>query len=326
MRRIVITGGGGFIGSHIAEYFQEMGEDVRTLTRQDADLRKPDDVMAVCREARCVIHNAAMAADWGRYEDFYDNNVTGTLNVLKACVKRRVKHVILTGSCSVYGEEDCSFVKDENSPLNSHYTYFLDKAFPCAMNYYRDTKRIAREKAIDFARDNSLRLTILDPVWVYGEREFHSVFYEYLKAARDKIPLGMGAKNNRFHVIYARDLARAFYLAYKTKAEGCFIIGNRETASMDEVFSLFCKEAGYVKPRSAPKVLTYPVGFATELLWTIFRAKKPPLMTRGRVNMFYDSASYGVQKAKEMLGFESEYTLAQGIKKTVNWYKENGYL
>ncbi|MCL2147283.1 MAG: NAD(P)-dependent oxidoreductase [Synergistaceae bacterium] len=326
MRRIVITGGGGFIGSHIAGYFEEMGEDVRALTRKDADLRKPDDVLEACRDASCVIHNAAMAADWGRYEDFYENNVTGTLNVLKACVRNGVGHVILTGSCSVYGEEDCSFIKDENSPLHSHYTYFLDKVFPCAMNYYRDTKRIAREQAIEFARDNSLRLTIIDPVWVYGEREFHSVFYAYLKAARDRIPLSMGGKKNRFHVIYARDLARAYYLAYKTKTAGCFIIGNRETACMDEVFALFCEESGYAKPRSAPKALMYPIGFAAELLWTIFRAKKPPLMTRGRVNMFYDSASYGVQKAKDMLGFESEYTLAQGIKKTVNWYKENGYL
>jgi nucleoside-diphosphate-sugar epimerase len=303
-----------------------MGEDVRALARADADLRDSASVLEVCREADCVIHNAAMAADWGRYEDFYDNNVTGTLNVLKACVKNGVEHVIVTGSCSVYGEEDCSFIKDENSPLHSHYTYFLDKIFPCAMNYYRDTKRIAREQTINFARENGLLLTIIDPVWVYGEREFHSVFYEYLKAARYGFPFCMGNKKNRFHVIYARDLARAFYLAYKMKAAGCYIIGNRETASMDEIFSRFCEEAGYAKPRNAPKALTYPMGFAMELLWTIFRAKKPPFMTRGRVNMFYDSASYGIQRAKDVLGFESEYTLSQGIKNTVNWYKENGHL
>ena len=152
------------------------------------------------------------------------------------------------------------------------------------------------------------------------------MFYEYLKAARDRIPFCMGGKKNKFHVVYARDLARAYYLAYKAKAEGCFIIGNRETVTMDEVFSHFCREAGYAKPRNAPMVLTYPIGFAMELLWTIFRAKNPPFMTRGRVNMFYDSAEYGVLKAKDILGFESEYTLVQGIKITVNWYKELGYL
>jgi len=80
MCRIVVTGGAGFIGSHIVEYFREMGEDVHALTRKSADLRDPDGVLEACRGAGCVIHNAAMAADWGRYEDFYDNNVTGTLN------------------------------------------------------------------------------------------------------------------------------------------------------------------------------------------------------------------------------------------------------
>ena len=325
MCRTVITGGAGFIGSHIVEYFQGMGENIRALTRQDADLRNLTRIMEVCHGADCVIHNAAMAADWGRYDDFYQNNVTGTLNVLEACVKNNVGHVILTGSCSVYGEEDCPFIKDENSPLNSHYIYFGDKVFPCAMNYYRDTKRIAKEKAIDFAGKNGLRLTVIDPVWVYGEREIH-VFYEYLKTVRTGILLSMGSKNNKFHVIYARDLAKAYYLAYKTKAEGSFIIGNQETAYMDEVFSLFCMEASYTKPWNAPKMLTYPLGFAMELLWTIFRAKKPPFITRGRVNMFYDNIEYDVQKAKDVLGFENEYTLAQGIKRTVNWYKEMGHL
>jgi nucleoside-diphosphate-sugar epimerase len=267
-----------------------------------------------------------MASDWGRYKDFYDVNVTGTLNVLNACVRNGIGRVIFTSSCSVYGEEDCPAVKDEDSPLRSHYDYFMDKVFPCAMNYYRDTKRIAKEKAVEFARENGLRLTVIEPVWVYGEREFHSVFYGYMKAARDGIPFCMGSRKNKFHVVYARDLARAYYLAYKSKAEGCFIIGDREAANMDEMFSRFCNEAGITKPRNAPKALMYPIGFVMELLWTVFRAKNPPSMTRGRVNTFYDNVEYGVQRARDVLGYESEYTLPQGIKRTVNWYKEMCHL
>jgi len=325
MCRIVVTGGAGFIGSHIVEYFEEMGEDIKPLTRRDADLRDIESVLDATREVSCVIHNAAMASDWGQYEDFYNNNVTGTLNVLKACVSNNIEHVIITGSCSVYGEEDCPYVKDENSPLHSHYTYSLDKVFPCAMNYYRDTKRIARELAIDFARDNGLCLTIIDPVWVYGERELH-VFYEYLKTARAGIPFSMGSKKNKFHVIYVKELARAYYLAYKAKAEGCFIIGNKETAGMDEIFSLFCKEAGITKPRNLPKFLAYPAGLIMELLWTIFRAKNPPPLTRGRVNMFYDNIEYSTKKIRDELGFECEYSMQEGIEKTVSWYKKEGLL
>jgi nucleoside-diphosphate-sugar epimerase len=70
----------------------------------------------------------------------------------------------------------------------------------------------------------------------------------------------------------------------------------------------------------------YPIGFLMEFLWTVFRVKTPPFLTRGRVNTFYDNVKYGVKRAKDELGFESEYSLAQGIKKTVSWYKEMGYL
>lgn len=328
MSKIVITGGTGFIGSHIADYFMGMGEDVRPLGRKDADIRNIGQLTAAFRGADWVIHNAAKASDWGKYDDFYANNVEGTLNVLKACMESGIDNVILTSSCSVYGEEDNKIIKDENSPHDSHYPYFCGKLFPCAMNYYRDTKRDAKIAAIKFCEENNINLTVLEPVWVYGEREFHAGFYEYLVTAKSGLPFIMGSRKNRFHVIYAKDLARAYYLAYKKGLKGInsFIIGNKTAEYMDNIFALFCNEAGFKKPANAPKALFYPIGFAMELFYTLIDAKKPPALTRGRVNMFYDSIEYSVKKAEDVLGFKCEYTLGQGIAGAVKWYKENGYL
>lgn len=328
MSRIVITGGNGFIGSHISEYFARQGEEVFHPSSKELDVRDKETLMKAFKGADTVIHNAAKAADWGRYRDFYEVNVLGTRNVLHACLKNRVKQVIMTGSCSVFGEEHHVAAKDEESPRNSHYNYAFDRIFPCGMNYYRDTKRIAAVKAAEFAAGRRMNLTILHPVWVYGEREFHTGFYEYLKLVRSGLPVMMGSRSNEFHVIYAGDLAKAYYLAFKAGHQGVqeYIVGDPQTVRMDAMYQMFCQEAGFRKPLNLPKAVMYPAAFGIELWYTALKKKETPLLTRGRVNMFYDSICYSTEKIRQELGFTCDHSLAQGIARTVRWYKENGYL
>jgi len=338
MDRILITGATGFIGSHVAEMFCEKGIDTGCLVRYGSgitaleglpvkleygDITDSHSLVKVLKGYSFVIHIAAYARDWGAYDAFYKTNVEGTLNVLRACVANGIQDVIITSSNSVYGEENNNNKKSESSPCKSHYDYFLDTLFPCKLNYYRDTKALAKQKAIEYAGENALNLTIIEPVWVYGEREFNTGFYEYLKTAKSGIVFLPGSKRNKFHVIYAKDLAMAYYLAYIKKLQGIndIIIGSREAQGMDKIYSLFCKKAGIRKPFNIPKFIVYPLGFCMELAYTLFKAKKAPLMTRGRVNMFYDNIEYSTEKAEKLLGFTSMYTLEEGIERTVNWYK-----
>lgn len=340
MNKVLITGATGFIGSHITQYFCDNQIEVGCLIRENSSLaniqglkveletgniQNLPELVQVFEGYEWVIHNAAKAADWGTYEEFYNTNVSGTRNVLQACLNSGIKNIIMTGSNSVYGEEDNPIVKDENSPYHSHYPYFGDSIFPCRLNYYRDTKALAKTEALKFAQRNGLNLTILDPVWVYGEREFNTGFYEYLKTAKGGIPFLPGSDKNYFHVIYAGDLARAFFLAYQQRLEGVhsIIIGNQKAVKMAGIYDLFCKEAGIKKPANMPKALVYPAAFMMELLYTVLNTKNPPLLTRGRVNMFYDNIEYSVQRAEQLLGFKNQYTLEEGIRKTVAWYKKH---
>lgn len=343
LEKVLITGAPGFIGSHVTAYFCRNNTSVKCYVRENSNLQyieklpveffkgnlnEPEKLNEACRNTDCVIHIAAFAKDWGKYKDFYNTNVSGTLNVLKVCKDNGVKHIILTGSVSSYGEENSIQVKSEESPYNSHYSYFLDSVFPCKMNYYRDTKAISTKEAIKYAEENRLNVTILEPVWVYGEKEFGTGFYDYMKTVTGKVSHLPGSKKNRFHVIYAEDLARAYYLAYKKKLKGIhrIIIGNRERAKMDTLYSLFCKELGIKKPKNLSKVVSYPAGFLLELIYTLSASKKPPLLTRGRVNMFYDNIEYSVKKAEDLLSFKNKYSLEEGIKRTVNWYKERNLI
>ena len=343
MAKVLLTGGSGFIGSHIAELFSSKGIPTKCLLRkfskQDfieqlgleivyGDLLDLDSLKLSMKDVDFVIHTAGKSSDWGSYQDFYQTNVVGTLNILKACAFSNITNVVITGSVSSYGEENNFTIKDEDSPFNSHYPYFLDKVFPSAMNYYRDTKAILTEEAILFAEENKLNLTVIEPAWVYGEREFNTGFYEYVKAAKDGMQWAPGSKNNKFQVIYAGDLAKAYLLAYENKLSGVerFIIANPQSDKLADIHRLFCQHAGIKAPKYLPKFLVYPAGFLMETFSTWLRQKKPPLLTRARVDMMYDNIEFSGKKAAKLLSFKPGFTLAQGIKKTVQWYIDNGYL
>jgi nucleoside-diphosphate-sugar epimerase len=280
------------------------------------------------KDGDVVIHNAAYVRDWGDYHQFYTINVEGTINVMRACATNNIKHVIMTGTSSSYGEENCWQPKDESWPDNAHYPYFLGTIFPCKFNYYRDTKALAAQKAMAFARENGLNLTVLEPTWVYGEREFNTGFYEYLKTVKAGIPFMPGSKKNKFQAIYVRDLAQYFYRAYQKKISGVerILLCHKEAPYMDDLYRLLCNAAGCRKPGILPKAVCYPIGFLWELLYTVLKIKNPPLLTRGRVNLFYDNLEYNTDKAQRLLGAIPLHTLQESVTKTVNWYQNGGYI
>jgi nucleoside-diphosphate-sugar epimerase len=342
-KNILITGASGFIGGHVAKYFAEKGERITCLLRSESNTSFIDDLPVnktlgdileieslenAFKEIDFVIHVAAKVGDWGTYEDFYKTNVQGTLNVLEAALHNKIHNVIITGSVSSYGEEDCLKPKDESSPYRSHYPYFLDKMFPSAMNFYRDTKAQMTSESIVFAQNNNLNLTVIEPVWVFGENEFRSGFYEYLKSVKSGLPVVPGSKKNLFHVVYAGDLAEAYYLAYKRNLTGIhrIIAGNEKPELMHDIYKNFCRALNLKMPRILPQWIVYPVGFIAELIFTLLKKKSPPILTRSRVNMFYDSIAYKTELAAQLLSFRSKTDIAAGINKTVSWYIQHKYL
>lgn len=339
----MITGATGFIGSHVAEALCEEGFSCAAFVRDPSrlpvqllkccevrtgDIRDAASVADASRGCSLIIHLAAMAVDWGKEADFKAVNVQGTLNVLEACRRNEIPRAIITGSISSYGEEHSLAIKDETYPLHSHYPYFLDGLIPCAMNRYRDSKAEATVRASAYAGEHGIDCTILEPAWTFGEREFHTGFFTYIQSVRKGSRFMPGSKTNSFHVIYARDLARAFVLAAKKRLPGVerIIIGNACPDSMHRLFQMFCIEAGLPPPRLLSKWIVYPPALLLECAGMLLQRRTVPKLTRGRVNMFYDSIGYSTAKAKRLLGFTCKYSLEEGIRNTVQWYRENGYL
>jgi len=341
MSKILITGGTGFIGSHLVEEFLKNNARVVCLVKETSntefleslnvemvigDITDYNSIVAALNDVSFVVHAAGKSCDWGKLEDFVSANVSGTMNVIRACKTCGLDSLIVTGSISSYGEEDSRTVKNENSPYMSHYKYF--GLFPSAMNYYRDTKAELTQKSIEFAEKNNMNLSIIEPAWVFGEREFNTGFYEYMKAVKNGMTFCPGSERNKFHVVYVKDLAKAYYEVYRQKISGInrVIIGERSASLQADIYRSFCKEAGFKAPALLPKWLVYPLGFFSELLFEIIGSNKPPLLTRARVNMMFDNIEFSTEKAKELLGFESETSMQTAIRDTVNWYKANGYI
>ncbi len=338
--KVFLTGATGFIGSHVAEYFSREGQQLVCGVRTDSDtsflqtlpveVRVADllDRLSLVRAmdgCGFVIHTAGMVNDWSRQQAFFETNVLGTRNVMHAAFERGIDHVITTGSSASYGEEDSPIVKSEASPDKPRYPYFLERIIPNRLNFYRTTKHRSTLEAMEFARQHNMNLTVVEPVWVYGEREFSSGFYEYMKVVGGGIPFFPGSSKNHFHVIYAGDLARAYFLVFKKRIQGVhrMLVGNTRVDRMSTIYDLFCKELGVRKPSNLPRAAVYPVGLIMELAAELVGSRKPPLLSRSRVNMMYDNISYSTQNAEELTGFRAEMPLREGIARTVKWYRDN---
>jgi nucleoside-diphosphate-sugar epimerase len=344
MERIIITGATGLIGSHVAEYFTEHGVNVTCMVRKNSNLDFVRSIRAnivygditdlevlqnvFASRFNFIIHTAAFVGDWGKHDDFYKINVTGSLNVLKAARYNKINDVIITGSISCYGEESSQQIKDETCTYNSHYKYFLDPLFPSGMNNYRDSKAEAIKIATAYAKSNSMNLTVLHPAWVYGEREFHSGFYDFLKTMKGGFRFAPGSRKNKFHTIYARDLAKVYYLAYQKKLDGIneLLAVSPAAEYQHKIIEMLCQKAGYKTPMLIPKSLMYSPAFIVEFIYSLLQLKNAPIISRARLNIFYDNIEYSSKKLFEELGFTPDYSLEDSIERTVKWYKENNYL
>jgi len=75
-----------------------------------------------------------------------------------------------------------------------------------------------------------------------------------------------------------------------------------------------------------PKPSVYPLAFTMELAATLIRARRSPMLTRAKVNIFYDNIEYSSEKARNMLKYQPDYTLEESVRKTVAWYIDNHLL
>ncbi len=344
---VFVTGGNGFIGSHVVERLLSSGYTVRALVRETSnisnlekikesdnfefvygDITQPETLKGKMKDCKILIHIAALASDWGSRKVFEEINVQGTLNVLKEAKGSNIFHMIHVSSNAVMGEEDCNDPKPESSHYRPRLNYFLGGIFPSAMNHYRETKAEGERAARDFCRNNGIKLTVARPVWVYGERELNSGPYYSARSASKGTRIIPGRPNTRFHCIYVKDLS--YYIVKLIEREGkeemIVNIGSKYVPTIDEVYGHMIIVITGKDPKYVPKWVIYPIGLWMESIWFLFRAEKAPILTRARVNMGFFNNVYDTSLLHETFPGFREISLEEGIRNSVKWWKDHGYL
>ena len=269
--RVVVTGGAGFIGSHVVDVFLNNGFEVTVLdnfsTGRKANL---DHVHGKIKLVKCdigvrgdweneladtdyVIHIAALAdivPSIQNPQSYYDANVTGTLNVLIASEKHSVRKVVYAASSSCYGLAE-TYPTPETAPISPEYPYAL-------------TKQMGEALVMHWNKVYNLPCISLRFFNVYGTRSRTSgtygamfgVFLAQKLAGQPYTVVGDGNQTRDF--TYVTDVAQAVYTAAASELSGEIMnVGSGKTVSVNEIVDLLGGNKTYIPKRPGEPDCTF---------------------------------------------------------------------
>ena len=305
--RALVTGGAGFIGSHIVEELLRSGASVRVLDNfssgkhenfetfqgdleiQAGDLRDAEAIKAATHDVELVFHLAAFISvpqSLLEPENCFATNVTGTATLLEAARQAGVRKVVLSSSAAVYGNTD-KFPTNEQTPLMPLSPYAL-------------SKQVNELYARLYTRTFNLPVTALRYFNVYGPRQNPnsayaaaiSIFAQQLVSGEPITIFGDGKQSRDF--IFVKDVVRANLQAAESDACGEVfnICSGQETTLLD-----LLEELSELSPRQ-PEVH--------------FEAPRPGDIYRSIGNP---------EKAATTFGFRAGTSMANGLAQTVAWMK-----
>jgi nucleoside-diphosphate-sugar epimerase len=318
---VLITGAGGFIGSHLVEAQLKKGKRVRALDL-DLSILKPwvnigdlelihgnirnRDLMVQALKGIDVVFHLASAHLSVRApeEAYWEVNVRAAEELVRLCQLAGVKRFVHCSTVGIYGNLT-HLPGDEESPLNPDLIY--------------EKTKLAGERAVlRVAQETGCPVTIVRPVWVYGPRCPRTA--KLFRAIRKRTFIMLGDGRTLRHCVYISDMVDGFDLcAQRDEAIGqSFIIGDQSAITVEELVH----EIAAVVQAPPPKIrlpvgLMAPACIALEALFKL-RRSEPPLSTR-TLKFFTNNTSFDITKAQRLLGFAPQVSLNDGLKRTYDY-------
>lgn len=322
--KVLVTGGGGFLGQALCRGLVERGHDVSSFNRGhypalDAlgvrqlrgDLADADAVHEAARGVDAIFHNAAKAGAWGAYAEYHRANVVGTQHVLDACRAHRIGRLVYTSTPSV--------THRATHPVEGGTadTVPYGEGFRAP---YATTKLIA-EKAVLAANDASLATVALRPrlIWGPGDNQILPRLVERARAGRLRI---VGNGDNRVDTTYIDNAARAHFDAFERLAVGApcagraYFISNGEPMPMRELLNALLRAAGAPEVhKSLPFGAAYAIGAVCETAWPLLRLRGEPPMTRFLAEQLSTAHWYDMAPATRDLGYVPRVSMQEGFER-----------
>lgn len=325
--RIFLTGGTGFLGSHVAERLKGRGHDVVVLHRRGGDLSfvrelgcdlvegdlADDSQDQAVRMQGCfaVVHTAAMMYGGESFAAVREVNVEGTRRILEGARGAGVKQTVVISTVAVYGNASVPLVEEDETdgPLGS-------------TDYYALTKREAEGVAAGFHEAGRMSVTILRPPALYGERDRWFVPRLVAQVKRGFIPL-VGTGQTRFPAVYAGNAAQAVEMALGGRGGGeVFNLGEDHKVTLRFLYEGFAKALNL-----RPKFLRVPTSLAWagagvgEALGLGIQGARDLSLTR-MVRLAAEDNPYSSEKARTVLNWRPPFTLEEAMARTGAWIRE----
>ncbi len=326
-RRVLVTGGTGFVGSHLVELLLRNGYALTCLVRDPLHLRwlegmdvrlvhgdctQPESLAGAVQGVSIVFHCAGLTKALHAH-DYYLVNQLGTKNLVEACARYNPgieKFVLVSSQAAAGPSSDGRPVKDVD--------------IPHPVSDYGRSKLLAENEVRNYK--DRLPIVILRPSSIYGPRDVD--IYELFRWASRGLTLEVTGGDRYLNLCYVEDLAVALLLSaeHRTQSGSVYFVAEKRPYSWSEVRALLLA-TGDVKARTIkiPYGAAYLIGLASEI-GSLF-SKRPALTNRQKVR---EAAQRywlcDVGKTEDDLRFRTEHPLEKGLELTWQWYRINKWL
>ncbi|WP_322799260.1 NAD(P)-dependent oxidoreductase [Thermoflexus sp.] len=313
--RVLITGGAGFFGFHMANKLLQHGHEVVLLDIADyieedyagpvsfnkGDVRNRGMVDRVMQGVDAVIHAAAALPLWPRQEIF-SVNVEGTRTVLESALAHGVRRVVFVSSTAVYGIPKKHPIL-EDDPLHG-------------VGPYGQSKILAEQVCQSF-RERGLIVTIIRPKTFIGPGRLgvFQILFDWVERGKP-IPI-IGSGRNRYQLLDVDDLTDAIVLALTADADrvnDTFNIGAERFGTVREDVQALCDHAG-----TGARVWPLPARPIKAAL-ALFEALRLSPLYRWVYGTADKDSFVSIDRAKAKLGWHPRYSNAESLIRTYEWY------
>jgi nucleoside-diphosphate-sugar epimerase len=327
--RVLVTGATGFTGGHLARTLAaardryEVVALVRNMDRAAGlaaagvrlcagDIRDAAAVARAVEGAEVVYHIAATYREAGIPKEAYRAINTGAVRtVVEAAAAAGARRVVHCSTVGVHGDVEHP-PADEDAPLKPGDIYQL-------------TKLAGEQMAREFGQRRGIEITVARPSGIYGPGD-RRLLKLFRGVARGRFPI-LGSGEIYYHLTYIDDLVEGFRLCgeHPAAANRTYILAGGEVTTLNELVKMIAEVAGVnARPLHLPVWPFWLAGAVCEAI-CVPLGIEPPIYRR-RVDFFTKSRAFDISRARREIGYAPQVGLREGITRTLNWYRAEGWL